>query len=471
MRRVIVCPTDFLFQLLHGANAQCPPHHCEAATFIVADQKARHRLARRGVSALAGALDDPKIYRRAQLQPGDLVILMSAPDSPEAILDAILDAAPGVPVLLVHQGAEAPVLPRYPTVTALMLPRLVREGLRPEMDRACVRVKVERIREVLAGKERIGILLQDDPDPDALASGLGLRALLGRTKASAPLLTFGRITRPENVAMVMALEIEVEHVTVADLARFDALAMVDVQPAFCEETLPEIALVIDHHPEAKRYRAAFRDIRPSYGATATILTEYLRAAEVKITERVATALFYGIKSDTLHLERGGIRADMEAFAFLYELANHNVLRRIERPELPLDALDALGDALVHRTIIHNALFAHLGPVSRPDLIPQFADLCLQVAGIEWSVVSGLTGDELHISVRNVGYVRAAGEGGEDAFGGLGSAGGHRTAAKAVIPLREWEARVGPLDAAAVRRAIVARFVHALDGAAPVRPSS
>ena len=167
------------------------------------------------------------------------------------------------------------------------------------------------------------------------------------------------------------------------------IAMVDVQPTFCEESLPEITVVIDHHPEAKGWRAPFRDVRPSYGATSTILTEYLRAADVKITERLATALFYGIKTDTLHLERGGTRADMEAFAFLYEVANHNMLRRIERPELPLDALDALGDALVHRTIIQNALFAHLGPVSRPDLIPQFADLCLQVKGIEWSVVSGL----------------------------------------------------------------------------------
>jgi len=388
---------------------------------------------------------------------------MTAPRAPEPILDAIVEAAPGVPVLFLHQGAEPPVLPRYPTVTGLMLPRLVREVLRPEMERACLRLRVERLRELAAGKERIGILLQDDPDPDALASGLALRALLGRTRPSAPLITFGRITRPENAAMVRALEMEVEHVTVADLARFQALAMVDVQPSFCEETLPELLIVIDHHPETKGCKAAFRDIRPSYGATATILTEYLRAADVKIPERVATALFYGIKSDTLHLERGGTRADMEAFAFLYELANHNIVRRIERPELPLDGLDALGEALVHRQIIHNVLFAHLGPVSRPDLIPQFADLCLQVSGIEWSVVSGLTGDELQVSVRNVGYVRAAGEVVREAFGQLGSAGGHRTAAKAVVPLGEWEARVGPTDPASMRRAIATRFIHALDG--------
>jgi nanoRNase/pAp phosphatase (c-di-AMP/oligoRNAs hydrolase) len=462
MRRVVVCPTDFLYQLLQGSGTPAP--NGGETLYIVGSARYRSRLARRDADALAGDLDDPAVYRRAHLSPTDLVLLLSAPRTPEPILDAILEVAPGAPVLLLQQGTEAPVLPDYPTVTTLLLPRLLRDSLRPEMERACLRLKVERIRELAADKERIGILLQDDPDPDALASGLALRALIGRTKASAPLITFGRITRPENVAMVLALEMEVEHVTVEDLHRFDAIAMVDVQPSFCEERLPELLLVIDHHPEGKGgWKAAFRDIRPNYGATATILTEYLRAADVKITERVATALFYGIKSDTLHLERGGTHADMEAFAHLYELANHNIVRRIERPELPLDALDALGDALVHRQILHNVLFAHLGPVSRPDLIPQFADLCLQVAGIEWSVVSGLTGDEVHISVRNVGYVRAAGEVVKEAFGPLGSAGGHRTAAKAVIPLREWEARVGPADPAAMRRAIATRFVHALDG--------
>jgi nanoRNase/pAp phosphatase (c-di-AMP/oligoRNAs hydrolase) len=347
-----------------------------------------------------------------------------------------------------------------------MLGRLARDVLRPEMNRAFLRVRVEQMRRLLAGKDRVGILLQDDPDPDAMASGLALRALLGRTRATAPLLSFGRVTRPENLAMVDALEIEVDQVTPAQLHAYDALAMVDVQPAFCEEALPEVAVVIDHHPEAKGWRAAFRDVRPSYGATSTIMTEYLRAADVKITERVATALFYGIKTDTLHLERGGTRADMTAFAHLYQFANHNILRRIERPELPLDALDALGEALVHRTIIHGALFAHLGRVSRADLIPQFADLCLQVKGIEWSVVSGLTGEEVHISIRNVGYVRAAGEVVQAAFGTLGSAGGHRSAAKAVIPVSAWASQVGPLDAPAMRRAIVSRFVHALDGLPP-----
>ena len=154
MRRVIVCPSDFLFQLLQGSGAPASQTG-EAPVYIVADPRTRSRLARREAEALAGPLDDPAVYRRAHLSPGNLVLLLSALRAPEPILDAIFEVAPGVPVLLLHQGAEPPLLPQYPTVTTLLLPRLFREVLRPEMERACLRLKVEQIRALAAGKERI----------------------------------------------------------------------------------------------------------------------------------------------------------------------------------------------------------------------------------------------------------------------------------------------------------------------------
>ncbi|MBI2544330.1 MAG: DHH family phosphoesterase, partial [Candidatus Rokubacteria bacterium] len=239
--------------------------------------------------------------------------------------------------------------------------------------------------------------------------------------------------------------------------------MVDVQPGFFQERLGQVDLVIDHHPEDRTVRALMKDIRPAYGATSTILTEYLRAAEVKISQRLATALLYGIKSDTLHLERGGTRADMEAFASLYLLANHNWLRRIERPELPQEALDVFAHGLARRQLIRGVLFSHLGAVPYVDLIPQFADLCLQVEGVEWSVVSGIVNAEVHISVRNVGYVKSAGDVVRAAFGDLGAAGGHRAMAKAVIRLADWRAELGDATAETVRQGVMERFLRALGG--------
>src|SRR5256712_12147373 len=236
--------------------------------------------------------------------------------------------------------------------------------------------------------------------------------------------------------MCKILEIDVEPITTREMHAFDRVAMVDVQPSFLEERFVDVDLVIDHHPIEEPVRAHIRAVRPSYGATSTILVEYLRAAAAKISQRLATALLYGLKADTLGLERGGTKADLEAFTYLYLLANHNALRRIERPELSETALDALAAGLAKRRIVKGVFFSHLGNVPTADQIPQFADFGLQAEGVDWSVVSGVVGSDLHISVRNVGYVKSAGDVTRAAFGDLGSAGGHRTTGQAVLPPRQ-----------------------------------
>ena len=84
---------------------------------------------------------------------------------------------------------------------------------------------------------------------------------------------------------------------------YDRLAMVDVQPHYFGGLIDRVDLVIDHHPEQPGYTAVFKDIRPDYGSTSTILTEHLRAVDVNISERTATAMLYAIKSDTLFFNR------------------------------------------------------------------------------------------------------------------------------------------------------------------------
>jgi len=455
MRPILICPDDFLAQLLGGSTLGG-----ELPVFLVAHTAARGRIARRGDQVLSGDLEHPGIYRQAFKSGTEPAILAGPAERLPKMLAALRAAAPHAPVLVLQDDQVA--LNGSPAgVTTLPLAAFAERVIRPELKRAALRAKVERIRHHFQSAERVLIMMQDDPDPDAIASALALRTLLGRTKASAPIATFGTITRPENLAMCRILEIEVEEVQARALDEYDCVAMVDTQPGFFEERLEQVDLVIDHHPEDRPAKARIRDIRPAYGATSTILTEYLRSAEVKVTQRLATALFYGIKTDTLHLERGGTPADMDAFAFLHLLANHNALRRIERPELPAEALDILAHGLARRQIIQGVLFSHLGRVPQVSLIPQFADLFLQVAGIEWSVVSGVVNGELHISVRNVGYVRSAGEVIRLAFGGLGLAGGHRAMAKAVIRLKHWQAQGGEASAEGLRQGIVNRFLRAL----------
>jgi nanoRNase/pAp phosphatase (c-di-AMP/oligoRNAs hydrolase) len=451
MRPVLVLPEDLVLHLEGHITLGGEP-----TLYFVSRPALRARLLRRKARTIAGNPEDALAYRRALGRSRGLLVVTAPAGRAARVAAAVRAALPGAAVLVVgDDGLQVP--------GALTVPwsAFAERVLQPELDRAQERTRVGKIRSHFEGASRVLILMQDDPDPDAIASALALRTLLGRNRTGAPICTFGTITRPENIAMCRILDIDVEPITTREMHGFDRVAMVDVQPSFLEERFDEVDLVIDHHPVEEPVRARIRDVRPSYGATSTILVEYLRAADVKITPRLATALLYGIKADTLGLERGGTRADLDAFAFLYLLANHNALRRIERPALGEAALDALAAGLAQRRIVKGVFFSHLGPVATADLIPQFADFGLQAEGVEWSVVSGVVGDDIHVSVRSVGYVRSAGDVTRAAFGDLGSAGGHRTMAKAVLPAAALLA--GSPKGGDCQGRIVERFLRALGG--------
>ncbi|HUY19826.1 MAG TPA: DHH family phosphoesterase [Candidatus Binataceae bacterium] len=311
------------------------------------------------------------------------------------------------------------------------------------MDHSYTRQKLRELRALVGDGDRIAILLQDDPDPDAMASAMALRTLLGRNKLTTPIFSFTPVTRPENRTMVHLLEIQITPATTAALGNFDRIAMVDVEPAFFGERVHRADIIIDHHPGYPSGVAPFEDVRVRYGSTATIMTEYLIADEQHISERLATALMYGIRSDTVMLSRRVTDDDLQAFMHLYPLANFNLLRQIDRPEFPLSFARVLSRAMARVSVRDGLIALHLGVVERDDLVVQMAELCLQFEGVNWVMVSGKLADNLTIALRNHGGGREnAGELAKRLFGDIGSAGGHRDMARAVIPLRAWRRREG-----------------------------
>jgi nanoRNase/pAp phosphatase (c-di-AMP/oligoRNAs hydrolase) len=311
------------------------------------------------------------------------------------------------------------------------------------MDQALTKQKIKELRAMVGDGDRVAIVLQDDPDPDAMASAMALRTLLGRNKQTTPFFAFKPVTRPENRTMVHLLEIAIQPATTQDLRSFDKIAMVDVQPPYFGDKIPRADIAIDHHPGYQSGAAPFEDVRVKYGATATIMTEYLVAADEKISERLATALLYGIRSDTLALSRRVTDDDLQAFTHLVPLANYSVLRQIDRPELPLSFAHILARAMKRLVVKDHLVVLNLGNVERDDLIVQMADFCLQFEGVAWVAVAGKLGNKLVISVRNHGMSGDnAGETVKSLFADIGSAGGHRNMSKAVIPLRAWRRREG-----------------------------
>jgi nanoRNase/pAp phosphatase (c-di-AMP/oligoRNAs hydrolase) len=335
------------------------------------------------------------------------------------------------------------------------------------MDQAYTKQKLKELRTLVAEGDRVAILLQDDPDPDALSSAMALRTLLGRNKLTTPIFSFAPVTRPENRAMVHRLGIDIASATTEELAAFDRVALLDVEPPYFGDRLFRADIVIDHHPGYAAGLAPFEDVRTRYGSTATIMTEYLMCAEERVSERLATALLYGIRSDTVMLSRRVTEEDLEAFTYLYPLANYNLLLQIDRPELPIGFARVLSRALAAVEVKNGLIVLYLGTVERDDLIVQMADFCLQFEDVEWSVAAGKLGSNLVVAVRNqADGQRNAGDLVRQLFGQIGSAGGHRDMAKAVVPLREWRKEHGSVANSFISRRLRELFITALSSSSP-----
>jgi nanoRNase/pAp phosphatase (c-di-AMP/oligoRNAs hydrolase) len=262
--------------------------------------------------------------------------------------------------------------------------------------------------------------------------------------------------------MVNLLDIHVETVTPEMFKEFDRIAMVDVQPHYFGDLIDRTDLVIDHHPEQPGYTAVFKDIRPDYGSTSTILTEHLRAVDVNISERTATAMLYAIKSDTLFFNRQTNRVDIEAFSYLYPLADAALIRKMEGAEITIERLDYVIKAHENGSLADMVFAAFLGSSPREDLIPYVADFFLQLEDVKWTIIAGVVNDSLVVSIRNLGYSRNAGEFARRYFADIGSAGGHRAMAKGVVPMRAFREKFGELDPKSLSRllqSLVGQFLH------------
>ena len=149
--------------------------------------------------------------------------------------------------------------------------------------------------------------------------------------------------------------------------------------------------------------------------------------------RLATALLYAIKTDTANFERSGIEEDVRQFRYLFQHANMNLLKKIEKSELRPSDLDYFQTALANRAVTKKGIYTHLGKVSNPDICVQVADFFTRVHGIGWTFVSGVYEDKVIIIIRNDGYLKNAGKFASITFGDIGSAGGHQGAARVEIP--------------------------------------
>jgi nanoRNase/pAp phosphatase (c-di-AMP/oligoRNAs hydrolase) len=304
------------------------------------------------------------------------------------------------------------------------------------------------------------ILTHDHPDPDALASAWALGVLLRRHAGKRVQLAYsGIVGRAENRAMIRHLRIPILPLERKLLERAQAIALVDAQPATGNTFLPEGRLphvVLDHHPmRPGTRRVAYAHVDPAVGATATLAAGYLEAAGIRPQRRLATALFYAIRTETQNLRREASPADARQFARLFPLVDNVALSQIELAPIPR-AYFALMDQAIRNTRVYDrrVTVTRLGRVGSPDMVAQFADLLVRLEGVTWSVVMGRYRGAVLLSIRTDRVGAHAGGIVARIVAGEGSAGGHGMMAAGRVPVPGSDSRAYErVERRLVRRAI------------------
>lgn len=294
-----------------------------------------------------------------------------------------------------------------------------------------------RLFPLIKGKRKILICTHENPDPDSIASAYGLSYIIGQVLGIPSVIAYGGIIgRAENRAMVKILGIELVPMVTIVPRNFSLVMLVDCQPNTGNIYLPRgiaPSVIIDHHPlKRPSLRARYLDITVDVGSTSTIITRYLKALGLPVDRKVATALFYGIKSDTRDLGRESTGEDFRASTFLFPYILQKKLSRIEHPDLPRKYFQEL-DAVLKSAVIHgDAILARVENIAWPEMIGEYADELIQMEGIKWCMCYGRHDGSLLFSIRSKGASLLAGVLATRICRGIGKGGGHETFAAGKI---------------------------------------
>ncbi len=297
----------------------------------------------------------------------------------------------------------------------------------------------ERFLATLAPFARVVLVSHVNPDPDALASMLGLRALLEARHPDRPvtLTVDGMIARAENRAMVDLIPIPLVPIGEVLLGPDDAVVMVDSQPRtgrHASEAVVPVA-VLDHHETGGDLEGVvFRDIRAHLGATTTMVTGYLLEQDLPIPPRLATALLYGIDSEVSGYPRESGPLDDGALVWLFPRADKDLLARIKNPKLSQDYFATFQNALSNAFLYRDVVVSWCGTVPQPDIIAELADFFIRFDRVNWALSIGLFDQTLKLSMRAAHLGGHSGEVLRVVVEGSGSAGGHDKRAGGAMPL-------------------------------------
>lgn len=289
--------------------------------------------------------------------------------------------------------------------------RMVAGSILRELDAVENKLAIEELTDILseATEGGVGVFLHNSPDPDTLASGLAMKTICDDLGVECQLFYGGTIGYQENRAFVNLIAIPLRkvdrHDDVLDIINsLDKTVLLECVNPGQNNVLPKDVVpnvVVDHHQVDKaEVKADFQDIRPNVGATSTIMTKYLQQLDIGIEAELATALLYGIRTDTMSFTRNTSSADLEAAAFLSPMADLELLKKIENPPMDTETLDVFGRAVVNREINGSYMLSNVGFIRNRDTLPQAAEFLLKLEGVTTVLVFGIVDEVVHLSSRS-----------------------------------------------------------------------
>ncbi len=282
----------------------------------------------------------------------------------------------------------------------------------------------------LLNGHRVFIQTHNFPDPDAIASAFGLQELLKHFGIKTTICYHGTDVRSATASMITMLEIEMFSDRDIKMSAKDYIITVDAQKGnsnILGLDGNEVAC-IDHHPtfcEAESYR--FMDVR-IVGSCATIIADYYRANKIKMSERVATALLYGLKMDTKDFTRSITQTDIDIYSYLFRQADNKMIRHFQTNVLQYNELESFADSMHSIEIYNGIAFVFLDFICADAFVAMVSDFILDLDAVVFVVVYSKRENGFKFSVRSEldeldsGYITAK------ALKDCGSGGGHRTMA-------------------------------------------
>ena len=260
----------------------------------------------------------------------------------------------------------------------------------------------------LSEESKVAIFCHDNPDPDALASALAMEAVCTSLGHFPTIYHGGLIEHQQNQAMVRLLEIPLRRI-ILDwelddvLNEADCIVTVDFHQPGANNVLPEECvphIIIDHHASDKPVSADVAFLRPEYSATSSLIANLLMNMSVDMTPRLATALSFGIRTDTLSFTRSFNPVDLRALMWLNTWVDSKLLASIEAPLKSQDTLETFTQALANKKHDGTLILVPISSLKSRDDLSQVADFLFATKETEVVIVYGIQRNKVLLSARS-----------------------------------------------------------------------